>query len=278
MKAIKNIFRPAFFSIGIAIFSSAMAVWGATVTVSSGDYFFSPASVTINVGDSVTWTGLPAGGHTTTSTTSLWNSSANNFTFTFTNAGTNSYYCIPHQSLGMVGTVIVKAANVPPTVTITNPASGNVFSAPASVTIQAAVSDSDSTVTNVQFLVGATVLTNNTTAPFFAVSNNLAAGNYTLSAIATDGFGEKATNSVTISVVTPLPLAISTPQSSFAGFQFNYPANVGLSYVIQRTTNLAAGNWIPVVTNVAASNPVVFADIHATNNQNFYRVGRLPNP
>ncbi len=54
----------------------------------------------------------------------------------------------------MKGTIIVAAANVPPTVTITNPASGTVFAAPASVTIQASASDSDGTVTNVQFLVG----------------------------------------------------------------------------------------------------------------------------
>lgn len=37
-------------------------------------------------------------------------------------------------------------------------------------------------------------------------------------------------------------------------------------------------NWITLVTNVAASNPVVFVDNDATNGLGFCRVGRLPNP
>jgi hypothetical protein len=53
---------------------------------------------------------------------------------------------------------------------------------------------------------------------------------------------------------------------------------VGLSYIVQLSTNLALTNWITLVTNVAASNPVVFVDNHTTNTPGFYRVGRLPNP
>jgi hypothetical protein len=53
---------------------------------------------------------------------------------------------------------------------------------------------------------------------------------------------------------------------------------VGLSYVVQRTTNLVSPNWVAIATNVAASNPTNFVDKNATNNPAFYRVGRLPNP
>jgi len=168
---------------------------------------------------------------------------------------------------------------VPPTVSITNPTSGTVFAAPAKVTIQAAVTNGSGTVTNVLFLVGTNVLTNETTALFSAVTNNLAAGSYTLSAIASDNSGLNATNTVTISIVTPMTVVLTNAAKlSSTNFQFSYPANVGLSYVVQVSTNLASPNWIPIVTNVAASNPVVFMDNHATNNSGFYRVGRLPNP
>jgi hypothetical protein len=168
---------------------------------------------------------------------------------------------------------------VPATVSITNPASGSVFAAPANVTIQAAVTNGSSTVTNVLFLVGSNVLTNETTAPFSAVTNNLAAGSYTLSAIAADNSGLNATNTVTINVVTPVTVSLTnSAKLSPSNFQFSYPANVGLSYVIQRSTNLTSPNWISMVTNMAASNPVVFMDTQATNNPGFYRVGRLPNP
>ncbi len=171
------------------------------------------------------------------------------------------------------------AANNPPSVTVTNPASGAVFAAPANVTIQATATDSDGSVTNVQFLVGATVLTNKAVAPFSVTASNLVAGSYTLTAIASDNSGAKATNAVTISVVTPVPVSFSgLQQSGGTNFQFSYSANVGLRYIVQRSTNLAAANWISLITNTAASNPVVFVDANRTNISSFYRVGRLPNP
>ena len=52
---------------------------------------------------------------------------------------------------------------VPPTVAITNPASGTVFAAPASITIQATATNGSGTITNVQFLIGSIVLTNKAT-------------------------------------------------------------------------------------------------------------------
>jgi hypothetical protein len=170
-------------------------------------------------------------------------------------------------------------SNNPPAVTITNPVSGAVFAAPANVTIQATVTNGSGTVTNVQFLVGSTVLTNVTANPFSGATNNLAAGSYNLSAIAFDNLGVKNTNTVSISVVTPVQTTLSgAAVSSSTNFQFSYSADVGLSYIVQRSTDLASASWITLVTNVAASNPVVFLDIYATNNPNFYRVGRLPNP
>ena len=117
-----------------------------------------------------------------------------------------------------------------------------------------------------------------TAAPFFAVTNSLAAGNYTLSAIASDNLGAKATNTTSLSVVTPLALTSSSPQLSAAGFRLNYAANTGLTYVVQRAINLIVPNWISIITNTAASNPMVFVDTHATDSPGFYRVGRLPNP
>jgi plastocyanin len=350
------------------------------VTVGSPVDRFSPAVVTIAPGDQVIWT-WAATFHSTTSGTNnvpsgFWDSGIittlpHTFTNTFPSAGNFSYYCRVHFNLGMTGAVIVTSGNIspgvsitnpatgalfvapanvtiqatvtngsgtvtnvqfrvgstiltnetaapfsavtnnlaagnytltaiasdnlgatatnsvnitvdtPPTVSITNPAPGTVFFAPANLTIQASASDLDAggSVTNVQFLVGSAVLTNKTTAPFSAATNNLAAGSYTLSAVASDNNGVKNTNAVTISVVTPVTVSL-TNSVKFSGtnFQFSYSANVGLSYVIQRSTNLAAANWLSLATNTAASNLVVFVDNHATNDPGFYRVGRMPNP
>ena len=275
-------------------FGFAPASVAATATVSVGSAFlaFTPATTNINVGDRVIWVW---GGtfHSTTSGTvsgtvatpnGLWESglittTPHSFTNTFNSAGTFPYYCSFHFNSGMKGTVIVTAPNSSPTVAITNPVNNAVFAASANVTIQASAADSDGSVTNVQFLVGSTVLANSAIAPFAAVTNNLAPGAYTLFAIAADNNGAKATNSVAINVVTALAPAISGPQSSPpANFQFTYAANIGLRYVVERSAELASTSWTPVITNTAISNPQSFVDTNATNNPGFYRVRLLPNP
>lgn len=169
-------------------------------------------------------------------------------------------------------------ANNPPSLAITNPPPGAVFAAPANVAIQAAATNGSGTVTNVQFLVGSAVLTNETAAPFAATAANLAAGSYPLSAIATDNNGMSATSSVSVSVVNPVPINLTSPMRlSSSNFQFNYSANVGLQYVVQRSANLLATNWLGVATNTAAASSMSFTDTTATASPEFYRVARLPN-
>jgi plastocyanin len=278
------------------LLSAALAVFGCSLTgfarvvtvgVANGNVLsFFPATTNIATGDQVIWiwnsTGITP--HSTTSDTNgLWDSTAvpapHTFTNTFNVAGTYPYHCTIHVNFGMKGTIIVAAANLPPSVTITNPVSGTIFAAPANVTIQASASDTDGTVTNVQFRVGTNVVANKATAPFFGVTNNLAAGGYTLFAIASDNSGATATNQVAISVVTPVSVLLSAPQPvPPTKFRFSYTANAGLSYIVQRSTNLLSPNWTTLVTNTAASSSINFTDLNATFNLEFYRVGRLPNP
>lgn len=263
-----------------AILSScALSALATDHPVATSGFTFSPPTLTIPAGDSVTWSGLQGGGHTTTSDTSLWNSSTDGFKFVFNASGTYHYHCIPHQGFGMVGTITVNAApNVPPTVSITNPASGKVFAAPANVTVQTSPADSDGSVTNVQFLVGPTVLGNKSGQPFSMTASNLAAADYVMSAIVSDNKGAKATNSVTIHVIDPSPVGIMSPTMASPGnFQFSYPADVGLGYVVESSVDLLT--WTPIATNSPATiNPAVFSDTNAPFDGAFYRVGRLPNP
>ena len=74
-------------------------------------------------------------------------------------------------------------------------------------------------------------------------------------------------------------MLISTPQylPPF-DFKFSYTANAGLSYIVQRSTNLASPDWTILGTNTAGSSSVTFTDLDATVSPGFYRVGRLPNP
>ena len=85
----------------------------ATANVSMKDNVFSPKTVTIKAGDSVTWTNNGTVAHTSTGDAplSLWDSGSvvvgDSFARTFTAGGKYRYHCTFHQSLGMVGTVSV---------------------------------------------------------------------------------------------------------------------------------------------------------------------------
>jgi plastocyanin len=74
---------------------------------------FSPATITVSAGTTITWFNKGGVNHTVTSdTTGLFNSGdvvpGSSYSFKFTNPGTYPYKCIYHVSMGMVGTVIVK--------------------------------------------------------------------------------------------------------------------------------------------------------------------------
>ena len=176
----------------------------------------------------------------------------------------------------------MQAANTPPSVSITNPANGAVLSAPA-FTVRATASDAGGSVTNVQFRQvfnggGATVLTNKASAPYNVAVTNLAAGAYTFSAVASDNLGARATNSISVSVVTAVPIVLSQPKRvSGTNFQFTYSANAGLTYVVERSVNFTNG-WTPLSTNVAAGSSVTFIHTNVPFNPRYYRVGLLPNP
>ena len=106
---------------------------------------------------------------------------------------------------------------------------------------------------------------------------NIAAGTHALHAVATDDRG--ATNrsaTVTVTVVTPVPIVLGAVQRSGTRFVFSYSANVGLRYAVERSATLR--NWTTIWSNTANFNPMTFTDTAATNRMNFYRVRRLPNP
>jgi plastocyanin len=77
------------------------------------NFMFVPASLSIAVNDTVEWQWIE-GTHTTTSDSTtgqnIWNepidASHQVFRFVITTPGNHDYHCIPHQSLGMVGTIM----------------------------------------------------------------------------------------------------------------------------------------------------------------------------
>jgi glucose/arabinose dehydrogenase len=113
-------------------------------------------------------------------------------------AGNHSLTAIASDNLGLSATsavvnVTVDAGNARPSVTITNPVDNATLSSSASLTIRASAVDTDGTVTNVQFFDGLISLGNDTTSPY-SVTATLAIGLHTLTAVASDNLGAKATS------------------------------------------------------------------------------------
>jgi len=89
----------------------------ADASVEIADMAFAPGDVTVNVGDTVTWTNADPGMvHTVTSTSGAFDSGdmdeGESYSVTFTAPGTYAYLCTPHPF--MTGTVTVVAAAVAP--------------------------------------------------------------------------------------------------------------------------------------------------------------------
>ncbi len=90
--------------------------------------------------------------------------------------------------------------SVPPTVSLTAPAEGATYSAPASVALTADANDTDGSIAKVEFFNGSTLLGEATSAPFSFAWIDVPAGNYTLTARATDDVGS-STESAPVRIV-----------------------------------------------------------------------------
>ena len=105
-------------------------------------------------------------------------------------------------------------SNSTPDVTLTQPTDGATFNAPATVNLAATASDADGTVTKVEFFNGAVKLGQDTIAPYGFTWNGVTAGNYTLTARATDNLGATTTSAastITVSGNTPPTVLITAP-------------------------------------------------------------------
>ena len=119
-------------------------------------------------------------------------------------------------------------ANQPPTVSLSSPVPNQVLSAPATVTLTATATDSDGTISKVDFYRGgSTLIGTATAAPYTVTWSNAAAGTYALTAKATDNKGVAATSAAVNLKVNALPTVSLTSPGN--GAAFVAPASVTLA-------------------------------------------------
>src|ERR1017187_8019183 len=163
----------------------------------------------------------------------------NNTPYSVTNtfaAGSHALTAVATDNGGLsttsvVVSITVSVGNVPPSVTITNPADNSVFGNTDTITIGASASDSDGTVTNVQFFDGLTSLGNRTTSPYSVSIGafGFVLGTHTVTAVASDNLGA-TTTSAPVHVI----VARYTPEVTNGAFSL---------FLLTVATNLAAPDY-----------------------------------
>jgi putative adhesin/Big-like domain-containing protein/glucodextranase-like protein len=113
--------------------------------------------------------------------------------------------------------------NSPPAVAITSPANGASFLAPATINVAATASDSDGTVSKVEFFRDGALVGTATSAPYAVTLTAVPAGTYSLTAKATDDRGASTLSAaVVVTVTSPPP---SPPPPPTVGITVTSPFN-----------------------------------------------------
>jgi regulation of enolase protein 1 (concanavalin A-like superfamily) len=159
-------------------------------------------------------------------------------TFATSTPGTYSLTAVAHDAdgnsttSGAVPVSVQSPSNQAPTVSLTSPAAGAKFTAPATVNLTANATDPENKLARVEFLSGTTVVGTDTTAPYSFSWTNVPAGTYSLTAKAHDSEGASAT-SATVSVTVTASSGNKPPVVTFTspanGATFSAPASIPLA-------------------------------------------------
>ncbi|HVI43410.1 MAG TPA: DNRLRE domain-containing protein [Chitinophaga sp.] len=149
-------------------------------------------------------------------------------------------FCISESSADLCPSD-VGGTNHPPVVSVTAPAGGATFTAPANVTINASASDADGSISKVEFFNGTQKLGEDVSSPYSFGWSNVSAGNYSLTAKATDNKGAVTTSAPVSISVSGAPGCVPATASADDG---NVAANVLDNNLSTRWSASGDGQWI----------------------------------
>lgn len=182
-------------------------------------------------------------------------------------AGVHSYTAKATDSGNRTSTSTAVSVTVtgPPTVTLTAPANGATFIAPATISLAADASATSGSVSKVEFFSGAALIGTVTTPPYQTTWNNVPGGTYSITAKVTDSVGASTSSTAATVNVTALTMAISSPATgaSLQGVRalvrgnIQAPSNSGVmvnNYVAALAAN---GSFAVEIPLSAGSNQIV---------------------
>jgi hypothetical protein len=198
--------------------------------------------------------------------------------------GSNPKNGLPINNHGSGG---VYGANIPPTISIIDPIFPMSYISPATVNIEAAASDVDGTVTKVDFYANSTLIGSSSASPYTLSWANMAAGTYSITAVATDNGGLTTTSaSVGVTIVggaytsifkfISFSGTITYPQVNLAWSTSN--ATNSAYFQIQRSSDNITFNDIDTVFYQSLSGDTLnytYKDISPLLGNNYYRIRRV---
>jgi len=161
-------------------------------------------------------------------TTKIGETTALPYTFTW-NITTEGVYVITAKAIdddnetSTSSPVSITVYNAPPVVTITTPANNQTFDSDDQIVITATATDSDGTISKVEFYLNDSLVGTVTTAPYTLTLDNISSGTYNITVKATDNFNKEGSDAIAITVNNKLPsISIISPTDG-ASFQSSDP-------------------------------------------------------
>jgi hypothetical protein len=172
---------------------------------------------------------------------------------------------ITSSDIGMDLELLPNIPPSPPTLAITSPTNNTRLLEPAALTVTTVTSDLDDRIASVGFLLNGASAGTDTTDPFSLSLSNLSVGIYTLSAVATDEFGNRTTAAPVQFRVVPLPVFSTLIPTGSVWKYSDSGTDLGTAWR-ERTYNDAAWPAGPGKLGYA-DNPVTAIDIGPVGNR-----------
>lgn len=160
------------------------------------------------------------------------NTAANLYAFTWNNAAVGGHVitAVATDGVGATATsapINITILNAAPTASITSPSNGALYTAPASIVVNATAADSGGSVAKVEFFRDTTLIGTDMTSPYSITWSNAPPGTYSLTAKATDNFGTVGQSAaINVTVNNPPTVSMTAPTN---GATFTALANISLS-------------------------------------------------
>ncbi|MEP6583209.1 MAG: Ig-like domain-containing protein [Ginsengibacter sp.] len=192
--------------------------------------FAAPASVTINA-NAADADGTISKVDFYNGTTLIGTDNTSPYSFTWASVAAGSYSitvkATDNKSAVTTSSPIAVSVNSAPTVSITSPANNAKYNTPASITISATASDPGGSISKVDFYNGTTLLGTDNTSPYSYAWTNVAAGNYSITAKATDNSSLATTSTaIAVSVNAAPTVSITSPVNNTV---YSSPATVTIN-------------------------------------------------